>query len=196
MQMLRRISDVPFELHFLVMDPGYAPANRQRIQDNAALLGIPIEILESNIFAVSERMDERKPCYLCAKMRRGWLYHHAQAMGCNKIALGHHFSDVIETTLMGMSLRRPDSGHAPQTPQQPFPRNGVDPPAVLRPRRRYHFLEAIQPSGIPAMCLLLYRTLRLRRKRLQARRDETVDPNTEGRLSPAGKRTFSMPSTM
>lgn len=71
MQMLRRISDVPFELHFLVMDPGYAPANRQRIQDNAALLGIPIEILESNIFAVSERMDERKPCYLVRKNAPG-----------------------------------------------------------------------------------------------------------------------------
>ena len=102
MQMLQRISDVPFELTFLVMDPGYAPANRQRIEDNARLLEIPVQIFESQVFAVSERMDERKPCYLCAKMRRGFLYHHARELGCNKIALGHHFSDVIETTLMGM----------------------------------------------------------------------------------------------
>ena len=102
MQMLRRISDVPFELEFLVMDPGYAPANRARIEENAARLEIPIRIFESKIFEVSERMDERKPCYLCAKMRRGYLYHHAQEMGCNKIALGHHFSDVVETTVMGM----------------------------------------------------------------------------------------------
>lgn len=102
MQMLRRISDVPFELRFLVMDPGYADANRQRIIENAARLEIPIEIFDSNVFAVSEHMDAQKPCYLCAKMRRGFLYHRAQEMGCNKIALGHHFSDVIETTLMGM----------------------------------------------------------------------------------------------
>lgn len=102
MQMLQRISDIPFSLCFLVMDPGYAPANRARIEENAARLEIPIQICQSNIFAVSERMDARKPCYLCAKMRRGFLYHHARQLGCNKIALGHHFSDVIETTLMGM----------------------------------------------------------------------------------------------
>ena len=102
MQMLQRISDVPFELKFLVMDPGYNAANRRRIIENAEKLEIPIEIYDSSIFEVSERMDAKKPCYLCAKMRRGYLYHHAQDMGCNKIALGHHFSDVIETTLMGM----------------------------------------------------------------------------------------------
>lgn len=102
MQMLQRISDVPFTLKFLVMDPGYNAANRQRIVENAEKLEIPIQIYDSGIFEVSERMDAKKPCYLCAKMRRGYLYHHAQDMGCNKIALGHHFSDVIETTLMGM----------------------------------------------------------------------------------------------
>ena len=102
MQMLQRISDVPFDLSFLVMDPGYAPANRARIEENAARLEIPIRIFESRIFEVSERMDARKPCYLCAKMRRGYLYHHAQSIGCNKIALGHHFSDVVETTVMGL----------------------------------------------------------------------------------------------
>ena len=150
MQMLRRISDVPFELHFLVMDPGYAPANRQRIQDNAALLGLPIEILESNIFAVSERMDERKPCYLCAKMRRGWLYHHAQAMGCNKIALGHHFSDVIETTLMGMLYGGQIQAMRPKLHSNHFP--GME---LIRPLycvheediiswKRYNHLEFLQ----------------------------------------------------
>ncbi len=102
MQMLQRISDVPFTLKFLVMDPGYNAANRRRIVENAEKLEIPIQIYDSGIFEVSERMDAKKPCYLCAKMRRGYLYHHAQDMGCNKIALGHHFSDVIETTLMGM----------------------------------------------------------------------------------------------
>ena len=101
MQELQKHGDVPFELVFLVMDPGYNEINRQRIIDNAALLNIPITIFESDIFSVVENID-KSPCYLCARMRRGHLYSKAQELGCNKIALGHHFSDVIETTLMGM----------------------------------------------------------------------------------------------
>ena len=101
MQMLRRHSDVPFELVFLVMDPGYSEPNRRRIEENAALLGIPVTIRESNIFDVAN-MTEKNPCYLCARMRRGHLYSYARELGCNKIALGHHFSDVIETTVMSM----------------------------------------------------------------------------------------------
>ena len=101
LQMLQRHSDVPFELRYIVMDPGYNAANRQRIIDNATLLEIPIEIFDTNIFDVADKTD-RYPCYLCAKMRRGHLYARAKALGCNKIALGHHFSDVIETTVMAM----------------------------------------------------------------------------------------------
>lgn len=101
MQELRRHTETPFELVFLVMDPGYAPANRRLIEDNARLLEIPITIFESDIFAVTTVVD-RNPCYLCAKMRRGHLYAKAQELGCNKIALGHHLSDVIETTLLGL----------------------------------------------------------------------------------------------
>ena len=101
MQMLQRISEVPFNLEFLVMDPGYNEANRRMIESNAELLHIPITVFESDIFAVAESVD-KTPCYLCARMRRGHLYNKAKEMGCNKIALGHHFSDVIETTLIGM----------------------------------------------------------------------------------------------
>ncbi|MBR4209147.1 MAG: tRNA 2-thiocytidine biosynthesis protein TtcA [Lachnospiraceae bacterium] len=101
MQMLNRHSDVPFELQFLVMDPGYSPANRKKIEDNAALLQIPITVFETEIFDITKSVDQ-SPCYLCARMRRGYLYSRAKALGCNKIALGHHFSDVIETTVMGM----------------------------------------------------------------------------------------------
>ena len=101
MQSLHRVSDFPFELKYIVMDPGYNEINRQRVISNAAKLEIPIEIFESNIFDVVTETD-RSPCYLCARMRRGFLYAHAQKLGCNKIALGHHFSDVVETTLMGM----------------------------------------------------------------------------------------------
>lgn len=102
MQQLHRHSEVPFELVFLVMDPGYAPENRKKIQDNAQLLGVPITLFESDVFEASQAAGQDSPCYLCARMRRGHLYAKAQQLGCNKIALGHHKSDVIETTLMAM----------------------------------------------------------------------------------------------
>ncbi len=101
MQMLKKISKVNFELVFLCMDPGYNEINRKKIKQNASLLDIPLEIFNSDIFDAIENMSG-SPCYMCARMRRGHLYSEAQKRGCNKIALAHHFSDVIETTLMGM----------------------------------------------------------------------------------------------
>lgn len=101
LQELKRHGKFPFELVFLVMDPGYNQRNRRRIEENAELLGIPITVFESDIFDVVVDIRE-SPCYLCARMRRGFLYAHAKELGCNKIALGHHFDDVIETILMGM----------------------------------------------------------------------------------------------
>ena len=101
LQLLQRHSDVPFEIVNLVMDPGYNAVNRQKIESNAALLHIPVTIFETNIFDVTSGI-EQSPCYLCARMRRGFLYAHAKELGCNKIALGHHFDDVIETVLMSM----------------------------------------------------------------------------------------------
>ena len=102
MQELKRHSEIPFELEFLVMDPGYNERNRKKIEENARLLNVPITVFESDIFAASEAASAESPCYLCARMRRGHLYAKAKELGCNKIALGHHKSDVIETTLMGM----------------------------------------------------------------------------------------------
>ncbi len=90
-----------FDLTFLVMDPGYNKENRELIESNARALGIPIKIFESDIFDAVDTID-KNPCYLCARMRRGYLYSNAKALGCNKIALGHHYDDVIETILMGM----------------------------------------------------------------------------------------------
>ena len=101
MQELHRHSDVLFELKFLVMDPGYNAANREKIESNARLLHIPITVFETDIFEIADSVTQ-SPCYLCARMRRGHLYGKAKELGCNKIALGHHFSDVIETTLLGM----------------------------------------------------------------------------------------------
>ncbi len=101
LQELQRHGKYPFELVFLVMNPGYNADNWKIIQDNAKLLGIPLTVFESDIFNIVAEVD-KNPCYLCARMRRGYLYSHAKELGCNKIALGHHFDDVIETVLMGM----------------------------------------------------------------------------------------------
>ena len=120
MQQLQRHSEVPFELVILVMDPGYNPVNRQKIESNAELLHIPLTIFESDIFEVASS-TEKNPCYLCARMRRGNLYHQAQELGCNKIALGHHFSDVIETTLIGMFYGSQLQGMMPKLHSTNFP---------------------------------------------------------------------------
>ena len=101
MQHLEKHSEVPFEAVYLVMDPGYNKKNRELIEYNARLMNIDIKIFESDIFDVTLRAGG-SPCYLCARMRRGCLYSKAKSLGCNKIALGHHFNDVIETVLMSM----------------------------------------------------------------------------------------------
>lgn len=101
MQEIQRHGKFDFELVFLSMDPGYNKRNRKKIEENAKILGIPVQFFDSDIFQVVTTI-EKSPCYLCARMRRGFLYAKAQELGCNKIALGHHFDDVIETILMGM----------------------------------------------------------------------------------------------
>ena len=101
-QELQKHGKVKFNAHYVVMDPGYNEYNRQFIEDNAKTLNVPIEIFESDIFDVVSAVESKSPCYLCARMRRGYLYKKAQDLGCNKIALGHHFDDVIETTLLSM----------------------------------------------------------------------------------------------
>lgn len=101
-QELARHGRYPFKAYYVVMDPGYNDYNRDFILDNAKTLNVPIEMFQSDIFDVVASVDSKSPCYLCARMRRGYLYHKAQELGCNKIALGHHFDDVIETTLLSM----------------------------------------------------------------------------------------------
>ena len=120
MQELQRHTEQPFSLTFRVMDPGYNPANRALIESNAALLGIPVEIFESDIFDVTTQV-EKNPCYLCARMRRGWLYAKARELGCNKIALGHHFSDVVETTLLGLFYGAQVQAMMPKLHSKNFP---------------------------------------------------------------------------
>lgn len=149
MQELQRHGKFPFGLEFLVMDPGYNAINRQRIVDNASLLHIPIRMFETNIFDVVAGTD-RSPCYLCAKMRRGYLYSRARELGCNKIALGHHFDDVIETILMSMLYGAEVKTMMPKLRSTNFP--GME---LIRPMyhvreedilrwKRYNGLEFIQ----------------------------------------------------
>ena len=101
-QELEKHGRYPFEARYVVMNPGYNEKNLTKIKENAKLMNIPIEIFESDIFEVVTTMNTDRPCYMCARMRRGYLYSKAQELGCNKIALGHHFDDVIETSLLSM----------------------------------------------------------------------------------------------
>ena len=101
-QELKRHGKYPFNIHYVVMDPGYTKKNLEQIKENAKLLNINIEIFKSDIFEVVDKIADDSPCYLCARMRRGFLYSKAASLGCNKIALGHHFDDVIETTLLSI----------------------------------------------------------------------------------------------
>lgn len=119
MQMLQKHSDFPFDVCYLVMDPGYTERNRRLIEENAARLDLPVEVFTSQIFDIAYHTDE-SPCYLCARMRRGALYAEAKKRGCNKIALGHHLNDVIETTLLGMFYASQMQGMMPKLHSQNF----------------------------------------------------------------------------
>ena len=110
MQEFCKHNDVNFEVEFICMNPGYSEKNKQKILDNAKLLNIPINMFETRIFEAVDKIDNRA-CYLCARMRRGYLYRKAKELGCNKIALGHHFDDVIETVLMGILYSRTNANY-------------------------------------------------------------------------------------
>lgn len=118
-QILSRFSKIPFTVKFLVMDPGYNNNNLQQIIDNANHLGLPIEVHTTQIFDVVHGVD-KNPCYLCARMRRGYLYRFAKEMGCNKIALGHHYDDVIETILMNIFYSGEIKSMMPKLPSLNF----------------------------------------------------------------------------
>ena len=130
MQEILRHGKMTFGLEFLVMDPGYHPDNRSLIEENACRMGIPVKIFDSDIFDVVVDVEE-SPCYLCARMRRGWLYAKARELGCNKIALGHHFDDVIETILMSMLYGAQVNTMMPKLHSTNFPRMELIRPLYL-----------------------------------------------------------------
>ena len=99
---LQKHGNIKFNVHYVTMNPGYNKENEEKIKENAKLMNIPLEMFKSDVFEVAQKLNQENPCYLCARMRRGHLYSKAEELGCNKIALGHHFDDVIETTLLSM----------------------------------------------------------------------------------------------
>ena len=132
-QELQRHGKVNFEARYVVMDPGYNDYNREMITDNAKTLGVDIEIFDSDIFDVVSNVSDGNPCYLCARMRRGFLYNKAKELGCNKIALGHHFDDVIETTLLSMFYGSEIKTMMPKLHSDNFP--GIE---LIRPLYMVH----------------------------------------------------------
>ncbi len=133
MQMLQRISRIPFEACFLAMNPGYSERNMEQILANGERLHIPLTVFQNRLFEIADKHGDHSPCYLCAKMRRGALYAKAQEMGCNKIALGHHMNDAIETTVMAMFYASQLQGMMPKLHSRNFP--GME---LIRPLYRIH----------------------------------------------------------
>ncbi len=140
MQELTKHKKMKFELEFIVMNPGYNEINKEKIINNAQILNIPIHIFETDIFDRVVNIED-SPCYLCARMRRGYLYEEAKKLNCNKIALGHHFDDVIETILMGMFYGAQIQTMMPKVCSTSHPRNGAYKTIILCKRRRHYKLE-------------------------------------------------------
>lgn len=121
MQEIKKHGKIKFDLEFIVMDPGYSKENLEKVKKNADLLGISIKVYESTIFDSLKSMDVKSPCYMCARMRRGHLYKFAQDLGCNKIALGHHYNDVIETIMLGILYNGEIVSMLPKIKSKNFP---------------------------------------------------------------------------
>lgn len=148
-QELKRHNKFPFELVFLSMDPGFRKENRDLLTSNCAYLNIPLEIRDSNVFHVVEKIAKENPCYMCARMRRGFLYEQAKALGCNKLALAHHFDDVIETTLLNMFYNGTFKTMVPKLESENF-----DDIELIRPLflvKEKDIIRWIKKSGIQAM---------------------------------------------
>ena len=148
MQLLHRHSMVPFELHFLSMDPGFSPEKRRTMEETAEALGVPLHFFETDIFESIEAA-KNSPCHVCASMRRGHLYKQAQLLGCNKIALGHHYDDVIETTMLSLLYGGEFKTMMPKLHSRNF--EGME---LIRPFylvREEQVKSFVARSGIPVM---------------------------------------------
>ncbi|MCL1877853.1 MAG: tRNA 2-thiocytidine biosynthesis protein TtcA [Defluviitaleaceae bacterium] len=154
-QQLHRLSETPFDLAFVVMNPGYDAASFDKILTNADRLQVPVQVFDSDIFEIVQKSSGGSPCYLCARMRRGFLYATAQNLVCNKIALGHHMSDVVETTLMGMLYGAQNQTMMPKLKSRNFSEMQLIRPmycieeAAVTAWKNYNKLEFIACGGCP-----------------------------------------------
>ena len=162
-----------FELEFIVMNPGYNEENKQKIIQNSKLLNIPITMFETDIFARVEKMSDHE-CYLCARMRRGYLYNKAQELGCNKIALGHHFDDVIETVLMGIIYAGKMQTMMPKLKSTSHPgMELIRPLYLVREEDIISWKEKNNLEFIKCACKITQRQTNLKPDELQSKREET-----------------------
>ena len=165
-QELKKHGQVNFELEFIAMDPGYLPDIRQLLIDNCEYLEIPIKLFDANIFEVADQIASDYPCYMCARMRRGALYNKAEELGCNKLALGHHFDDVIETTMLNMLCAGNFKTMLPKLNSTNF--DGIQ---IIRPLyyiREESIIKFIQNSGIwPLNCACMVAAKKTGNKRYE-----------------------------
>ena len=148
-QELKRHNKIPFELVFLSMDPGFRDVNRELLESNASYLNIPLTIRNSEVFSVVGKIARENPCYMCARMRRGFLYNAAKELGCNKLALGHHFDDVIETTMMSIFYNGSFQTMVPKIQAENF--EGIE---LIRPMmfvKEKDIIRWLKHSGIQSM---------------------------------------------
>ena len=148
-QELKRHNKIPFELVFLSMDPGFRDVNRELLESNANYLNIPLTIRNSEVFSVVGKIAKENPCYMCARMRRGFLYNAAKELGCNKLALGHHFDDVIETTMMSIFYNGSFQTMVPKIQAENF--EGIE---LIRPMmfvKEKDIIRWLKHSGIQSM---------------------------------------------
>lgn len=148
-QELKKHNKIPFEIVFLSMDPGFNEINRKLLETNCKYLDIPLEVRESEIFNVVEKIAKENPCYMCARMRRGFLYNEAKQLGCNKLALGHHFDDVIETTMLNLFYNGQFKTMVPKIKAQNF-----DDIELIRPMmmvKERDIIRWLKNSGIQSM---------------------------------------------
>ncbi|MFA7127094.1 MAG: ATP-binding protein [Bacilli bacterium] len=167
-QRYQRHSDIPFQVKYLSMDPGFTPSNRQTLEDNCRYLNIPVQIKLSNVFQVAMKLNDEKPCYMCSRMRRGFLYQYAQEQGCNKIALAHHFDDVIETTLINIFYTGCFKTMMPKLKSQNFSGMELIRPLVLVEEK--DIIRYIQYIGITPMncgCQVASKTLSSKREEIK-----------------------------
>lgn len=169
LQNQQKYGSIPFSLIFLAMDPGYTPENRRHIEENAARLGLPVEFFETNVLRVAANHAARHPCFLCAKMRRGHLYAEAQKRGCNKIALGHHYDDAIETILMGMLYGGQVQSMLPRLQSKNYPgMELIRPLYLVRERAVSDWAEACGLTFLPCACPAAARKQDTKRAQIKA----------------------------